>query len=331
MTIKVNYNPAWLSWVASTTTCLRFHGMDVNEIDVAGHSGYAFRMVVARDVCPSGPTVFDWNELLPGICQLGRNCRTELGLYPGDYAGRELALESARRDLLEFVRHETRDGHPVVIWGTYVPEFGVATAVEDDCYVVSTFREMTGEEQPPIRYDDLHDLGIVYGLSFPHATQFDPELRDAMALQRAANLLNTADLGGKYRVNDGAYDNWIGALLNNRVNGFGNAYNASCWAEQKQLARDFLNRLAVRLPAVSGRLEEAAGLFAEVHGHMQSLAEHFPFPGGPTVESEEGRLEGVRLLELARQQESHAAIAVARAAREQNSRMLDAQEANAAD
>jgi len=330
MSIKVNYNPAWLSWVASTTTCLRYYGMEVDEVDVAGHSGYAFRMVVARDVCPSGPTVFDWNELLQGICLLGRNCRTELGIYPGDYAGRELALESARRDLLSFVRDETEHGNPVVIWGTYVPEFGVATAVENDCYVVSTFREMTGEEQPPIRYDELHDLGIVYGLSFPHATQFDPLQRDSLALQRAAKLLDTADLGGNYRVNYGAYDNWMNALLNNRINGFGNAYNASCWAEQKQLGGDFLYRLAGRLPAVAARLEEAAQLMGVVQGYMQQLAEHFPFPAGPAVESESGRAEGVRLLGLARQEESQVAIAVTRAARIQNTHMLEVGEAEEA-
>ena len=183
MTINVNYNPAWLSWVASTTTCLRYHGMDVDEVDVAGHSGYAFRMVVARDLCPSGPTVFSWHELAQGITLLGRSTRSEFGLYPGKEPAQMEALDRARRDLLEFVRHETAAGNPVVVWGTYVPEFGVTTAVKDDRYIVSTFREMTGEEEPPLAHDELHDLGIVYGLSFPHAVSFDPGQRDGMALK----------------------------------------------------------------------------------------------------------------------------------------------------
>lgn len=331
MTIKVNYNTAWLSWVASVTTCLRYQKMEVDEVDVAGHSGYAFRMVVARDVCPSGPTSFDMNQLLCGIQALGRTTRVETGAWnPNDPALAEL-LTAARRDLLQFIGDEVRDGRPCVLWGTYVPEFGVVTGVESDCYIVSTFREMTGEEQPLIPWNELHDLGIVYGLSFPFETRLDPAERDSLALNNAARLLNMADLGGVYRYNDGAYDNWISALLTNTANTFGNAYNASCWAEQKQFARDFLGRLARRMPAVAGRLEEAAGIFAEVHDYMQALAEHFAFPGGPMVESEEGRLEGVRLLELARQQESHAAIAVARAAREYNSAVLDAAEAQAAD
>ncbi|MCB1186506.1 hypothetical protein KDL29_04995 [bacterium] len=331
MAIKVNYNPAWLSWVASTTTCLRYHGMDVDEVDVAGHSGYAFRMVVARDVCPSGPTVFDWNELNQGITCLGRSVRTELGMYWGEADSDKAALDKARRDLLEFVRYETKEGNPVVIWGTYVPEFGVATGVEDDKYICSTFREMTGEEQHPLAHDELHDVGIVYGLSFPHALHSDQARADAEALRRAARLLNQPDLQGQYRTGRGAYDNWIEALLNYKINAFGNAYNASCWAEQKQFARDFLYRLAERMPAARGSLEEAAGLFGECNTHMQQFAELFAFPAGEAVEQEESRTEGVRLLELAQELEERAALAVAHAAREYEQASLAAQEEAAAD
>lgn len=322
MAIKVNYNPAWLSWVASATTCLRYHGMDVDEVDVAGQSGYAFRMVVARDVCPSGPTVFDWNELNLGIIGLGRSVRMELAQFPGDSAEAKKSLDGARRGLLEFVRRETDNGNPVVIWGAYVPEFGVATGVEDGRYIISSFREMTGEEQPPVAHDGLEDLGIVYGLSFPHALPVDEEQRDVSALRRAALLTNTPDLHGVYRTNSGAYENWIQALLNNELNAFGNAYNASCWAEQKQFARDFLARLTDRMPEASAHLEQASGLYGEAYGFMRDLAELFAFPAGEAVEVEESRAAGVRLLELAMQVESRAAIAVAEAARTAERGML---------
>ncbi|MEZ5339219.1 MAG: hypothetical protein R3F46_13290 [bacterium] len=323
MAIKVNYNPAWLSWVASTTTCLRYHGLNVDEVDVAGHSGYAFRMVVARDVCPSGPTCFNWQELNIGIQNLGRSTRSEIGLWNDKDPAQAELLEAGRRDLLAFVRKEISAGRPCVIWGTYVPEFGVVTGVENDSYVVSTFREMTGEEQPPIPWNELHDLGDVYGLSFPHETRMDSQLRDTLALENAARLLNTADMHGNHRINDGAYDNWISALLDNTANSFGNAYNASCWAEQKQLASDFLYRLARRMPDAAGNLEEAAGHMHEVQAYMQQVAELFPFPAGSAVETEEGRREGVRLLELAQQREVSVALAVAHAAREQNAAMLE--------
>src|SRR5690606_16410276 len=118
----------------------------------------------------------------------------------------------------------------------------------------------------------------------------------------------------QYREGIGAYENWINALLNYEINPFGNAYNASCWAEQKQFARDFLARLAQRMPAARGSLEEASGLFGEIFTHMRDFSELFAFPAGEAVEQEDSRAEGVRLLELAMALEGQAAVAVAHAA-----------------
>jgi hypothetical protein len=38
------YRPAWLTWVASATTCLNALGIECDRVDVAGFSGYAFHL-----------------------------------------------------------------------------------------------------------------------------------------------------------------------------------------------------------------------------------------------------------------------------------------------
>ncbi len=68
----VEYQPAWLTWVGSTATCLRALNIDCDAVDVAGFSGYAFHIAVHEEVCPSGPTVIDWGRLSRGVHALGR-------------------------------------------------------------------------------------------------------------------------------------------------------------------------------------------------------------------------------------------------------------------
>jgi len=44
--IDVEYQPAWLTWLAATSTCLKALGVEHDMADLAGHSGYAFCLSV---------------------------------------------------------------------------------------------------------------------------------------------------------------------------------------------------------------------------------------------------------------------------------------------
>ena len=70
--MDVEYQPAWLTWVASTTTCLQALGVECDQADVAGFSGYAFHLGIHEEICPSGPTVLEWSQLSRGVHALGR-------------------------------------------------------------------------------------------------------------------------------------------------------------------------------------------------------------------------------------------------------------------
>jgi len=86
--MDVQLQPAWLTWVSATTTCLKALGTDCDTVDVAGMTGYAFVLSVHKELCPSGPTVFDWCSLLAGVQLLGR---TTLNFTSGDCHTAELA------------------------------------------------------------------------------------------------------------------------------------------------------------------------------------------------------------------------------------------------
>ena len=52
----LQYQPAWLTWVASATSCLRALDVQCDPSDVAGFSGYAFHFGIHEEVGPEGQT-----------------------------------------------------------------------------------------------------------------------------------------------------------------------------------------------------------------------------------------------------------------------------------
>jgi hypothetical protein len=113
--MEVEYPPAWLTWVASTTGCLRALGVDCDQVDVAAHSGYAFLMNVPEGLCPSGPTAFDWGALHRGLALLGRSTLVYSG---GECSAGKEKPEHVRlqcRAAYDIVAREMGEGRPCVL------------------------------------------------------------------------------------------------------------------------------------------------------------------------------------------------------------------------
>src|SRR6185436_9518719 len=71
--IDAKFPCCWLSWVGATRGSLNALGVACDNADVAGQSGYAFRIQIHDTLCPSGPTMFPWDSLLAGVRRLGRS------------------------------------------------------------------------------------------------------------------------------------------------------------------------------------------------------------------------------------------------------------------
>ncbi|MCK4719472.1 hypothetical protein KAU08_02365, partial [bacterium] len=168
--MNVEYQPAWLTWVASVTSCLKSLRIDCDLVDVAGVSGYAFYMSIHFELCPSGPTVVPMGRLLFGLTTLGR---TTLNYQSVDIEMNEPLSDKARdpcKYAYDLASREISEGRPCVIWGSYVPEYAVAYGVEDGTFHVKSFKECLKEEQPPIPYDKISAPGGPYILAFPNPT-----------------------------------------------------------------------------------------------------------------------------------------------------------------
>ena len=312
--MEVEWVPAWLTWVSATTSCLRALGVNCDAVDVAGQSGYAFMLSVHKELCPSGPTVFDWGMLPIGVHQLGRSTLqfASCDCHTGDRANDITRAQC--RVVYEVAAREVAEGRPCVIWGAYVPEFAAVIGVEDGSFHVKSYRECTREPQPPIPCEELQAPGGPYVLAFPTPTTMGGGAGDSYAVSHAVQLLTAPGQSRDYGSGLAAYDTWIAAMEADRANPFGNAYNTQCYAEGRHLARDFLSRVAARNPGVAEPLGRAVAAYTEAADAMGELTRVFPFPGRDETKDAAKRAVGVDLLQRAKAAETRAAEALAEAA-----------------
>jgi hypothetical protein len=310
--MDLEYRGAWLTWVAAATSCLRALDVDCDLWDVAGMTGYAFVMSVSPDLCPSGPTMFDWGMLDSGIHALGRSTLTfgSGDCHTGKFINQRTTAHC--REAFELTRREVDAGRPVVLWGAYVPEFVVAYGVREDSYIVRSWKPDIGEEDTPIPFDQIDAPGGPYVMAFPTPT--DPKLNqrfaDNWAIRNAIRLLTAPSLFQTHSTGLAAYGTWITALESGSCHPFGLAYNSQCWAEAKAFARGFIPRVAERNPAAAGPLGTAAEQFSKTELALIELAKLFPFPPASEEVSPEQRDHAIAALRAGHAAETDAVAAL---------------------
>lgn len=310
--MEIEYKGAWLTWVAAATACLKALDVECDLWDVAGMTGYAFVMSVSPDLCPSGPTMFDWGMLSSGVHALGRSTVT---YSSGECHTADTACDRTRahcREAFELTRREVSAGRPVILWGAYVPEFSVAYGVEGDSYIVRSWKPDIGEKDTPVPYDKIDAPGGPYIMAFPTAT--DPEqyrrFYDNLAVRNAIRLLTAPSQFQSHATGLAAYDTWITALEQGTCHPFGLAYNSQCWAEARAFARGFIPRVAERNPVAAEPLARAGELFSKVELSLIELAKLFPFPPGSEEVTAEQRDHAVESLKEGRAVEEQAVAAL---------------------
>jgi hypothetical protein len=194
------------------------------------------------------------------------------------------------------------------VWGAYVPEFAAVGGVTGDAYLVQSFKACMGGEQPPIPYEELNAPGGPYVLAFPTPAEAPSAEADRRAICGAVARFRNPAPGGMYRYGAAAYDRWIEELEARRADAGGNSYNAACYAEGRQFARDFLQRLAARSDQFTEPLRLAATDYAAAAAAMARVTALFPFSAqyGTLVEDAAAIAAAVPALREARDAESRA-------------------------
>ena len=184
--------------------------------------------------------------------------------------------------------------------------------IDDDSYLVRSWKPEIGEEDEPIPWDGIDAPGGPYVIAFPTPT--DPAkyraFNDQLAARNAIRLLMAPSQFRTHSTGLAAYDTWITALEQGSCHSFGLAYNSQCWAEAKAFARGFIPRLAERNPVAAGPLGRAAEQFAKTELAMIEVAKLFPFPPESHEVSPEQRDRAVAALREAHATETEAVAAL---------------------
>jgi len=148
--------------------------------DIVATSGFAFRMWVSADLCPSATSIWDFD---------GQQAWVESGGLTCSYVGRawgEDAIEQARQlEAITTVKASIDAGVPAVSWDIGVPEWGLITGYDDQSQVL--FVQPVNDNAPvEMAYALLgkRDIPILSVLTVTGKTDKSPEmiLKDTMAL-----------------------------------------------------------------------------------------------------------------------------------------------------
>ncbi len=280
---NLNMSPSWSTYNGSVCGILNNSGIYKTEpYLLSGMTGLAFHFIIREDICPSGPTVYDWGsehfEMMDRIgvhskliCVFNMNLNT---------------FDLIRKDAVDFIRESINRGVGLVIWAPSIPEFGIVIGYDDEDGVIFT-RDCFNEDVIPILYDNLgvSEVPYLFLQTFYSRTEVKKEKMFKESLKYAVNQWNKEFHTPPYYASGRrAYDLLIKAMENGKFDEHGLAYNLSVYTESRCYITEYFNYI---LKNSSGfeYLEKARKIFGSVFGHFSKSSELLPFamPGSKSA------------------------------------------------
>lgn len=101
--------------------------------DIIASSGFAFRMWVSADLCPSATSIWQFDMQKPWVENGGLSCD-----YVGRYWGQDIIEEQKRLEAIANIKKSIDKGIPAVSWDIGVPEWGLIIGYDDETKMFST-------------------------------------------------------------------------------------------------------------------------------------------------------------------------------------------------
>lgn len=121
--------------------------------DIIASSGFAFRMWVASDLCPSATSIWDFSKQPEWVANGGLVCDYTERLW-----GQENIEEERRETAIQQIKNAIDNGMAAVVWDISGCEWGIITGYDDESKILFTLRIDGSEDQ--IAYDKLGKLEI---------------------------------------------------------------------------------------------------------------------------------------------------------------------------
>jgi len=101
--------------------------------DIVATSGFAFRMWVNTDLCPSATSMWDFNKQKTWVKKGGLLCD-----YVGRYWGQEHIEKERHLEAIKNIKSSIDNGISAISWDIAVPEWGLITGYDDDIQMFYT-------------------------------------------------------------------------------------------------------------------------------------------------------------------------------------------------
>lgn len=274
----VRYVMRWTSFIGALEGVLKELGeRRFSPADIYVFSGYAFRLNIHETLCASGPTAFDWAEMVAQVCdRLGYDYHTY------ECAGDSNLFELRRKEAHEAIKKSINKKCPVIAWDILIPEFGVIKGYDDKkkVYLVSSPMDIKKEFEMPYKDLGAGDVRHLYVLALGQKVKINWWESVLKSLEFAIYHARSLDFHmGGYSIGLAGYDTWIKALRKKDTDFFGNTYNIYVWSECRRFAAEFLTLISQR-KNVDGanKLKKCARYYQDVDNNLAELKRVFTWP-----------------------------------------------------
>ena len=118
--------------------------------DIVATSGFAFRMWVSADLCPSATSIWGFDGQKPWVESGGLSCE-----YAGRYWGQDHIEKEKRLEAIGNIKRSVDRGVPAISWDIGIPEWGLVTGYDNETETLATLSAAPPFERGTLPYEKL--------------------------------------------------------------------------------------------------------------------------------------------------------------------------------
>lgn len=267
----LSWVPRWTSFMGCVYGSSKFLGLGNTDSWLYGSSGAAFLLNIDEGLCPSGPTAWKMERSYKALENCGLWIKRVYSFNnQHDYPQKYLEATQLLRDSID-------NCNPAMLFWADKPEYYIVRGYNDDGVYISG---ADSEKIPHKKWTELTPSGIIEAVSLAPGKPSDPSKTFADSLGFAIDSWHGSQTIAhpQYKTGKAGYQAWIDSFGNPKLNGFGLAYNAQVWAENRMMAVDFLREASTGLGLIN-ELAKAVEYAIVVAECLKMVATQFPFFG----------------------------------------------------
>ncbi|QVK17091.1 hypothetical protein KHQ81_09340 [Mycoplasmatota bacterium] len=256
------------SFVRALYTCLNHSGYKTSLAEVAGRSGFAFRIITEKNLCPSAMSVFDWELLPKGAINCGYEIKYTQRLW------HEEQLEKQRRDeALEQIKNAIDNNQSAIVWDVAIPEWELITGYDDELELL--FGLSIDGSEVTLEYGKLgkREIPILSVTTIIKENNLTKKESLRNVLQTILNHYNQLEFCEQPNYQNGkqAYLQWANALENTSFDSWGNEYYIKTYESMRKLAYEYFCELSEKYKV----LIQVKNMYGKVHEELYNALKIF--------------------------------------------------------